>query len=186
MSTDERSARRGLQPRVSSRDRGVLGPVRRIVTEVDAAGQARIQSDGVPTQVYTIPGNGPTVYEIWHTAQNPSRDGSRMRILDFLPEGRDRASSDRASLRKDPSSWMGAAGETAAVPLPAHCVDYCIVLLGEMTLIREETETVVRAGDVVVQRDTQHAWVNRSGRLSRVAFILVETPLDDNSPARPD
>ena len=151
MSTDERPTRRGF------------GPVRRIVTGVDAAGQAKIQSDGVPAQVYTLPGNGPTVYEIWN----------RIRILDFLPEGRDRASSDQASLRKNP------------VPIAAHCVDYCIVLLGEMTLIREETETVVRAGDVVVQRDTQHAWVNRSGRLSRVAFILVEAALDDNLPVQP-
>jgi len=166
MSTDERSTRRGLQPRASARDRGVFGPVRRIVTGVDATGQARIQSDGVPTQVYTLPGNGPTVYEIWN----------RIRILDFLPEGRDRSSYDQSSLRKHPS-WMGVAGDTAA-SFAGHCVDYCIVLLGEMTLIRGETEIMVRAGDVVVQRDTQHAWVNRSGRLSRVAFILVETALE--------
>jgi len=171
----------------------VFGPVRRIVTGFDAAGRPTIQSDGVPTQVHTLPGNGPTVYEIWNTCRLPAarRNESRMCVLDFLPEGRDRASPDQVSVRTHLSS-MALTRETISggqsgrgLPFVGESIDYCIVLLGEMTLIREETETVVRAGDIVVQRDTQHAWVNRSGRLCRVVFILVDAAVDGELAGQP-
>ena len=181
MSTDERSTGPGSRHRASYRNRGALAPVRRIVTGFDAAGRATIQSDGVPPRVYTMPGNGPTIYEVWSTRQGPARLGgepdgqpdgiptlapsgnrTRIRVLDFLPEGRDGAAS------------------SGQPPLPVSgSIDYCIVLLGEMTLIYDGTATAVRTGDIVVQRGTQHAWVNRSGRLCRVAFILVDAAFDD-------
>jgi hypothetical protein len=33
---------------------------------------------------------------------------------------------------------------------------------------------VLRASDVLIQRGTNHAWANRSGKPARVAFILVD------------
>ena len=53
-------------------------------------------------------------------------------------------------------------------------VDYAIILFGEMYAVMEEGETLMRAGDVLVQRGTNHAWSNRSGQTCRVAFILVD------------
>ncbi len=53
-------------------------------------------------------------------------------------------------------------------------VDYGIVLDGEVVLVLEDSETVLRAGDVVVQRGTSHRWENRSGATARVAFILID------------
>jgi uncharacterized cupin superfamily protein len=53
-------------------------------------------------------------------------------------------------------------------------VDYGIVLEGEITLIVDKGETVVRAGDIVIQRGTNHAWANRSGKNCRIAFILID------------
>lgn len=53
-------------------------------------------------------------------------------------------------------------------------VDYGIVLAGEITLILERGETIARAGDVIVQRATNHGWANRSGRPCRIAFVLVD------------
>ncbi|MGH8035279.1 MAG: cupin domain-containing protein, partial [Lysobacterales bacterium] len=53
-------------------------------------------------------------------------------------------------------------------------VDYGIVLEGELVLIVDEGETTVRAGDIVVQRGTNHAWANRSDRPCRIAFILID------------
>ena len=53
-------------------------------------------------------------------------------------------------------------------------VDYAIILFGEMYAVMEEGETLMRAGDVLVQRGTNHAWSNRSGETCRVAFILVD------------
>jgi uncharacterized cupin superfamily protein len=53
-------------------------------------------------------------------------------------------------------------------------VDYGIVLEGEITLLVDEGETTVRAGDIVIQRGTNHGWSNRSGKNCRIAFILID------------
>jgi hypothetical protein len=37
----------------------------------------------------------------------------------------------------------------------------------------DEGETLMRAGDTLVQRGTNHAWANRSDAPCLVAFILV-------------
>src|SRR6476660_362284 len=51
-------------------------------------------------------------------------------------------------------------------------IDYGVVLSGEIVLVLDDSETVLRAGDVVVQRGTDHRWENRSAEVTRVAFIL--------------
>jgi quercetin dioxygenase-like cupin family protein len=53
-------------------------------------------------------------------------------------------------------------------------VDYGIVLSGEVVLVLDDAETVLRAGDVVVQRGTNHRCENRSGATARMAFILID------------
>ncbi|MCH8507079.1 MAG: cupin domain-containing protein, partial [Ectothiorhodospiraceae bacterium] len=53
-------------------------------------------------------------------------------------------------------------------------IDYAILIEGELTAIMDEGETVMRPGDVLIQRGTNHAWSNRSGRMCRIAFILVD------------
>jgi len=53
-------------------------------------------------------------------------------------------------------------------------IDYGIVLEGEITLILDRGETTVRAGDIVIQRGTNHGWANRSGQTCRIAFILID------------
>jgi uncharacterized cupin superfamily protein len=58
-------------------------------------------------------------------------------------------------------------------------VDYGIVLDGELTLIVDDDETTVRAGDIVIQRGTNHAWANRSGAHCRIAFILIDGEFTD-------
>ena len=55
-----------------------------------------------------------------------------------------------------------------------HSVDYAIVLEGEIWAMLEETETLLTAGDVLIQRATNHAWENRSDRLCRMACILID------------
>ena len=57
-------------------------------------------------------------------------------------------------------------------------IAYCIVLFGEVTLVLDEAETLLRTGDVVIQRGTNHAWANRSGAMARMAFILVDGRYD--------
>jgi hypothetical protein len=52
-------------------------------------------------------------------------------------------------------------------------VDYALVLSGEIWALMDEGETLLRAGDTLVQRGTNHAWSNRGDQPCLVAFILV-------------
>ena len=66
-------------------------------------------------------------------------------------------------------------------------VDYGVVISGEMTLILDKGETLLREGDVVIQRGTNHAWANRSGKPCRMLFILVDGRFEPGIPgARED
>jgi naringenin degradation protein FdeH len=62
-------------------------------------------------------------------------------------------------------------------------IDYGIVLEGEihvvLHLVLDESEVRLEAGDVVVQRGTDHAWENRSDRTTRMAFVLVDGVFSD-------
>ena len=53
-----------------------------------------------------------------------------------------------------------------------------VILLGFGTIL-DQGETTVRAGDIVVQRGTNHAWSNRSGKVCRIAFILIDGQFTD-------
>ena len=60
-------------------------------------------------------------------------------------------------------------------------MDYAICLEGEIWAVLDEDETLMRPGDVLIQRGTFHAWSNRSDRVSRMAFILIDAePLDNH------
>ena len=53
-------------------------------------------------------------------------------------------------------------------------VDYAIVLEGEIWAVLDDDEVLMRQGDVLVQRGTGHAWSNRSDKVCRLAFILID------------
>jgi mannose-6-phosphate isomerase-like protein (cupin superfamily) len=180
--------------------------VRRIVTGHDAAGRAVIQDDGPVPRVQRIGGaRGPTFFEVWNTQETPARidrasgepaehgvlllppkNGTRIRVLDIPAEDASIAdvSPEQAAAH---FAEVGAAGASShAVARSRHAfmhrtetVDYGIVLEGEITLLLDEGETVVRAGDIVIQRGTNHGWANRSGRNCRIAFILIDGRYDD-------
>ena len=59
-------------------------------------------------------------------------------------------------------------------------VDYALVLEGEVYAVLDEDETLMRAGDVLIQRGTHHAWSNRSDKPCRMAFILIDAERLDN------
>ncbi|KAJ9651248.1 hypothetical protein H2198_009477 [Neophaeococcomyces mojaviensis] len=53
-------------------------------------------------------------------------------------------------------------------------VDYGVVLKGEIELVLDDgVKTLMKEGDVVVQRGTIHHWNNVSGQNCRVFFVLV-------------
>ena len=98
----------------------------------------------------------------------PPTSGTRIRINEFLPGHLD----DRG------------------LQSPVHrteSIDYGIVLDGEITLILDDSEATARAGDIVIQRGTDHAWANRGDAIARVAFVLVGGAFgDDVLAALPD
>jgi uncharacterized cupin superfamily protein len=49
-----------------------------------------------------------------------------------------------------------------------------MILSGEIDMLLDASERRLKAGDVVVQRGTNHAWVNRSDQPCRVAFVLID------------
>ena len=53
-------------------------------------------------------------------------------------------------------------------------IDYAIVLDGEIDMLLDDSEVHVKAGDVLVQQATNHAWVNNGTKPCRIAFILID------------
>jgi len=53
-------------------------------------------------------------------------------------------------------------------------IDYAIVMSGEIHMLLDDSEVQLRAGDVLVQQGTNHAWVNRSKQNCRIAFVLID------------
>jgi mannose-6-phosphate isomerase-like protein (cupin superfamily) len=181
-------------------------PVRRIVTGHDAADKAIIQQDGVVPRVQRIGGqHGPLFFEVWNTQGTPAaidrasgeppetgillappKGGTRIRVLDIPPEDAtisaispEQAAAHFAEVGAAEASSHSGATTRHAFMHRTETIDYGIVLEGELTLIVDEGETVVRAGDIVIQRGTNHGWANRSGRHCRIAFILIDGRYQD-------
>lgn len=100
----------------------------------------------------------------------PPPAGTLFRVVDFPPEQGTR--SREAILRE-----MGVAPGGAARHHGMHrtkSVDYAVVLEGEIDMLLEDSEIHLRAGDVLVQQGTDHAWVNRGDAPCRIAFVLID------------
>ena len=48
---------------------------------------------------------------------------------------------------------------------------------GEIYLVLDNEEVLIRQGDVVIQRATNHAWKNISDRPCRMVFVLIDHTL---------
>ena len=53
-------------------------------------------------------------------------------------------------------------------------IDYAVVMSGEIEMQLDIGKVHLRAGDVLVQQATDHAWENRGGKNCRIAFILID------------
>jgi len=170
-------------------------PIRRIVTGNGPDGRSRIVEDGPSPHVRTVEGRpGYRITNLWATDTMPvpvdgpdsldrvtgvlpPPDGNVLRIIDFPPEPDDPEALARG-MAATFSHLLPNAHQYDDRPHPGmhvtRTVDYALVLEGEVVAIMDEEETVMRAGDVLIQRGTNHAWANRSGRNARIAFILID------------
>jgi hypothetical protein len=175
--------------------------LRRIVTEVNAAGRSVIVDDGPPPAVRRSNGRpGFNSRNIWATFSTPaliddpdrSKDvlglmppaaGTVIKYIDFPPEPKDPA--ERAKLARESIERQAALAPERGLRrrpqgAPHHgmhetdTMDYAIVLSGEIYAIMDEGETLMKAGDVMIQRGTNHAWDNRSDAPCRMIFVLID------------
>lgn len=176
-----------------------LPAIHRVVTGHDAQGNAIISSDGpltVVTELKALP--GVVFHEVWSTGATPApidngadptlgpitlpppKNGTRIRFVDIPPDDSELLARSAEEVRAG-FSEIGDAGASTVhkgAPHPlmhrTQSVDYGIVIEGEITLVVDSGEVTVRPGSVVIQRGTNHAWANRSGKPCRMLFILVD------------
>ncbi|WP_147276088.1 cupin domain-containing protein [Pelagibacterium lacus] len=176
-----------------------LPPVRRLVTGINENGHSVITEDGDAPQAPYNSGN-PNFYKynVWGTGPLPAKvndpdrfaeakgicpveGGTILHIVDFPPEPKDAAEKAHyfEIRRKDLSSRPKAPGlhydhESEHVGMHiTDTIDYAIIMSGEIYAVMDAQESLMKAGDVLVQRGTNHTWSNRSDAPCRVAFVLV-------------
>lgn len=169
--------------------------VRRVITVEDANGRSRIAEDARVAALSVPERPGYNVSNVWvtegtpapiggtaaavaaHKGVLPPRHGTIVRVIDYPPEA-----SDPAERRRQLAATFGALYPDAEHRIDdkhpgmhrTETVDYAIVIEGEITAVMDDGETVLRAGDILVQRGTSHAWANRSGKPARICFVLID------------
>jgi mannose-6-phosphate isomerase-like protein (cupin superfamily) len=169
--------------------------VRRIVTGHHADGRSMVMMDDHGpnmTEIKAWPGLWVT--ELWTSEEmpidnkrpddrgarkmrhDPGPNGTIFRIVEVPPESADAPIDAKAAFEQ-----LGSENKPKATDSAKHqsmhktnSVDYLVVISGEMTMLMEDGETLLQQGDCIVQRGTNHAWVNKSGKPCILAAVLVD------------
>jgi len=144
-------------------------PIRRVVTGHDAGNIAKVLIDApatnakrpqaglVSTMMWCTDG-APAAAPVGEQIEDmgarilgtaPPENGSRFIVMEFAP---------------------GIASEMHRT----ETVDYIVMLSGEIEMDMDDSTVKLRAGDIMVQRGTNHAWVNRSKAPARLAIVLLD------------
>ncbi|MES2944490.1 MAG: cupin domain-containing protein [Pseudomonadota bacterium] len=176
----------------------IFPAIHRVVTGHDASGKAIVSLDGPLAKVVELDAIPGTVFhEVWSTAESPvlidtgsdptvgplslppPKNGTRIRFVDIPPDTAEFLAQGAAKMHDAFSQIGDAKASTVAAGSPhplmhrTVSVDYGIVIEGELTLVLDDSEVQLKPGTVVVQRGTNHAWANRSGKPCRMLFVLV-------------
>ncbi len=163
---------------------------RRIVTGNNGEGKSSVVSEGAAFDFGTLT-------EFWATDSAPASYGSDDEIADRQvklepPENGTifrffRVEPEDPNLSRDEIEAGTAAGFAAVGA--EHCrpnttrdprmhttrsVDYIVLLKGEVTLLLDEGEVDLKPFDVVIQRGTNHAWINKGTETAELVGILVD------------
>jgi quercetin dioxygenase-like cupin family protein len=148
--------------------------VRRVITGHDSEGKAVIAADEDLAGLGLAEDQGrtnATFFQLWATHEMP---------VDLSDEAMDsqREGSMTTILGSGSGSVLRIGVMEAGTQSPLHrteSLDYGICLEGECDMELDGGEVVtVRAGDVVIQRGTNHVWHNRSQAPCRFAWILLD------------
>lgn len=140
--------------------------IRRVVTGHSAEGRAVVDSDR-PLPMEELATGDAAFVKIWTTAQSPADPTDPM-------DGAERPTG----LTSPGGTVIRVVDHFPGCRSPMHrtrSVDYGIMLEGLLDLELDGGEVVhLRPGDIVVQRGTNHAWVNNSDQVARIAFVLID------------
>jgi mannose-6-phosphate isomerase-like protein (cupin superfamily) len=172
--------------------------VRRVVTGHDKSGKSKFLTDGLAPNVKemaSMPGLALT--DLWETtvpANNtgdadaaarpvrlePPGSGTILRIVEFPPDSAWRNTAD-AKAAFDSIGAGHAKDQHSSDPMmhKTATVDYIIVLKGEIWAIMDTGETLLKPGDILIQRGTNHSWSVRGTEPCIIAAVLVSaTPVN--------
>lgn len=178
---------------------------RRVVTGHDENGKAIIESDQIAHHYLERPNRpGVRLTNFWMSRGTPAeyggaaetcegdfvlhppKNGSVFRVVEFMPE--------------DPEVLATLDGKAAFAEMGAgdnivendrhpfmhrtDSLDYAIVLCGEIWMMMEDPkdDTLLKAGDVVIQRGNIHAWSNRGTEPCTIAFVLIDGITSEDAP----
>jgi mannose-6-phosphate isomerase-like protein (cupin superfamily) len=167
--------------------------MRRFVTGHDAAGHSIFVIRDEPRAVMLEKAGDLKLTELWETKGMPAElrapgdaarrerriepdaNGTVFRIIEYPPD------SVRLKALRPEEHFSSMKATAAAAAMRRHpgmhrtkTLDYAIILAGEVYAVLDEDEVLLKAGDVLVQRGTNHAWSNRSDRPCLIAFVLVD------------
>ena len=146
-----------------------MTPIRRVITGHDGKNVAKVIYEGPAANTKT-PRQGVASTLMWCTDAMPAdigvgegaedmgarilgtpppENGSRFIVMEFAP---------------------GIASDMHRT----ETIDYIVVLSGEIDMDMDESSVKLRAGDVMIQRGTNHAWINRGTEPARLAIVLLD------------
>jgi mannose-6-phosphate isomerase-like protein (cupin superfamily) len=171
-------------------------PIRRVVTGKDGTGKAVVVTDGSASRVHIRKELGVTNTVLWVTDSTPAKlsepgdaanrevgvvpppNGTIFRIVEFGPvkDVQVDYQTRRQIFERMGLAPEGPSRENARDPgiHRTRTVDYAVILSGEIDMLLDDSEVHLNAGDVVIQRGTNHAWVNRGNDPCKVAFVLID------------
>jgi len=176
----------------------MLRPVRRIVTGRDGDGRSIVISDEISPhtkadrltdlwRTYTAPaGNEDDTDQAAAAVElKPPPNGTVFRYFQIKPESEYQEQNveqrQKEAVQLFEAMGAGAERDAGAKHQNMHktdSVDYIILLSGEVTMLLDNGEVSMKPLDVVIQRGTNHAWVNYGLEPAVLAAILIDaTPI---------
>lgn len=173
--------------------------MRRIITGHNEDGKSIITMDGPPARSIGEDVGG--LFELWNTDGNdiistdyvdradeeiilsPPDGGTKFRYFQInpLPEGVPEEMMQE--IAADAFEKIGAAHhriDTTKHPAmhKTETIDYIILLKGNVTLLVDNDEVDLEPNDVVIQRGTNHAWVNKGSEPALLIAVLIDSKID--------
>ncbi len=166
--------------------------IHRVVTTLDANNRSTTLVDGEVPLVTSPSGNksanlwltdtSPAGFSFTEdaakaTGLNPPDNGTVFRVVEIPPL----RAGDQTKM--PPELMMKLAGNdapTRGVPVSnplmhrTRTVDYAIIMSGEVDMMLDDKTVHLKAGDVVVQQATNHAWLNHGTKPCRIIFVLMD------------